>query len=158
MDVTPEELLDRLKAGKVYVPAQAERALANFFHMGNLVALRELSLRQTANRLHRDVEAARHDRAATAPWATTERLLVCVGPSPTSAKIIRSCKRMAAAFGADWLAVAVDTAKESAGLACRPASSSLVICTSRKNWAARRRLSSARTSPIRCSTSPAAAT
>ena len=112
MDVTPEELLDRLKAGKVYVPAQAERALANFFHMGNLVALRELSLRQTANRLHRDVEAARHDRAATAPWATTERLLVCVGPSPTSAKIIRSCKRMAAAFGADWLAVAVDTAKE----------------------------------------------
>jgi two-component system sensor histidine kinase KdpD len=113
VDITPEELTERLKEGKVYIPHQAERALGSFFHKGNLVALRELSLRQVAHRLQRDVEAARHDRAATAPWATTERLLVCVGPSPTSAKIIRSCKRMAAAFGADWLAVAVDTARES---------------------------------------------
>lgn len=112
VDITPEELTERLKEGKVYIPHQAERALGNFFHKGNLVALREMSLRQVASRLQRDVEAARHDRAVTAPWATTERLLVCVGPSPTSAKIIRACKRMAAAFGADWLAVAVDTAKE----------------------------------------------
>jgi two-component system sensor histidine kinase KdpD len=113
IDLTPDELMERLKAGKVYVPRQAERALTNFFHKTNLVALRELSLRQAASRLHRDVEAARHDRAATVPWATSERLLVCVGPSPTSAKIIRACKRMAAAFGAEWLAVAVDTARES---------------------------------------------
>jgi two-component system sensor histidine kinase KdpD len=112
VDVTPEELLDRLKGGKVYLPTQAERALGNFFHKGNLVALRELSLRQTADRLQRDVEAARHDRAATGPWATTERLLVCVGPSPSSTKIIRATKRLAQALGAQWLAVAVDTAKD----------------------------------------------
>jgi two-component system, OmpR family, sensor histidine kinase KdpD len=112
VDVTPEELMERLKAGRVYFPAQAERALNSFFHKGNLVALRELSLRQAANRLQRDVETARHDRAASGPWATTERLLVCVGPSPSSAKIIRATKRLAMALGAEWLAVAVDTARD----------------------------------------------
>jgi two-component system sensor histidine kinase KdpD len=108
IDVTPEELLERLQEGKVYIPPQAERALQHFFQKTNLVALRELSLRQTAMRLQRDVEAARHERAARAPWATTERLLVCVGPSPTSARIVRSTKRLAASLGAEWLAVAVN--------------------------------------------------
>ncbi len=97
------------QAGKVYIPPQAERALQSFFQKSNLVALRELSLRQTATRLQQDVEAARRERAAPGPWATSERLLVCVGPSPTSAKIIRTAKRMAAAFGAEWLAVAVES-------------------------------------------------
>ena len=109
VDLTPEELIERLKEGKVYVPPQAERALSYFFQKANLVALRELSLRQVAQRLSKDVEAARQERAAQAPWATNERLLVCVGPSPTSAKLIRTAKRMAAAFGADWLAVAVES-------------------------------------------------
>jgi two-component system, OmpR family, sensor histidine kinase KdpD len=109
IDVTPEELLDRLRAGKVYQAANAMRALENFFQRGNLVALRELSLRQAADRVRRDVEAARNAKAATAPWATSERLLVCVGPSPTSAKLIRASKRMAAAFHSDWLAVAVES-------------------------------------------------
>ena len=85
IDVTPEELVDRLQAGKVYIPQQAARALQNFFHRGNLVALRELSLRQAANRLQRDVEEARQERSVLAPWLTSERLLVCVGPSPSSA-------------------------------------------------------------------------
>ncbi len=111
IDVTPDELMSRLQTGKVYVPPQAERALQSFFQKGNLIALRELSLRQAAQRLHQEVEAVRQDRAATSPWATSERLLVCVGPSPSSAKIIRTAKRMAAAFGAEWLAVAVDTVK-----------------------------------------------
>jgi two-component system sensor histidine kinase KdpD len=109
VDLTPEELMDRLQAGKVYVPQQAERALRSFFQKSNLVALRELSLRQAAQRLRRDVEAARQERAAPLPWATNERVLVCVGPSPTTAKLLRRAKRMASAFGADWLAVAVDT-------------------------------------------------
>lgn len=109
VDLTPDELTERLKAGKVYVPHQAERALQNFFQKANLVALRELSLRQAAQRLRRDVETARRQKAATAPWATNERLLVCVGPSPTTTKLIRTAKRMAAAFGADWMAVAVTT-------------------------------------------------
>src|SRR5262245_19262971 len=109
IDITPEELIERLKAGKIYMTQQAERALQNFFHKGNLSALRELLLRQAARRLSRDVDAARQERAATAPWDTGERLLVCVGPSPTSAKLIRRAKRMASATGAEWLAVAVDT-------------------------------------------------
>jgi two-component system, OmpR family, sensor histidine kinase KdpD len=108
VDITPEELIDRLKQGKVYVPLQAERALMNYFQKANLVALRELSLRQAAQRLSKDVEAARRQKASHASWATNERLLVCIGPSPSSAKLIRTAKRMAAAFGADWLAVAVE--------------------------------------------------
>jgi two-component system sensor histidine kinase KdpD len=109
IDLTPSELVERLQAGKVYLPKQAERALQNFFQQGNLVALRELSLRQAAHRLQRDVDAARHDRAAAAPWLTTERLLVCVGPSPSNARILRSAKRLATSLGAEWLAVAVNT-------------------------------------------------
>lgn len=109
IDLTPEELIERLQQGKVYLPNQAERALVSFFQKSNLQALRELSLRQAAHRLRRDVEAARLQSSATAPWATNERLLVCVGPSPTTAKLIRAAKRMATALGAEWLAVAVQT-------------------------------------------------
>jgi two-component system sensor histidine kinase KdpD len=112
IDITPAELLERLQEGKVYVPKQAERALQHFFQKTNLVALRELSLRQAAMRLQRDVEAARHERSARAPWATAERVLVCVGPSPTSAQIIRATKRLAVSMGAEWLAVAVNPGVE----------------------------------------------
>jgi two-component system sensor histidine kinase KdpD len=112
VDITPEELMERLREGKIYVPLQAERALHHFFQKGNLLALRELSLRQVAQRLSKDVAAARHEKDAQGPWATSERLLVCVGPSPTSAKLIRTAKRMAAAFGAEWLAVAVEARGE----------------------------------------------
>jgi two-component system sensor histidine kinase KdpD len=109
IDITPDKLMKRLAAGKVYIPAQAERALKNFFQKSNLVALRELSLRQAASRVQRDVEVARQDRSAVAPWLTSERLLVCVGPSPNNARIIRATKRLASSLGAEWLAVAVDT-------------------------------------------------
>lgn len=108
VDLTPEELIDRLRQGKIYIPHQAERALGHFFQRGNLVALRELSLRQVAQRIQKDVESARLERAAHQSWPTNERLLVCVGPSPTSAKLLRTAKRMASAFGAEWLAVAVE--------------------------------------------------
>src|SRR5262249_49219282 len=80
----------------------------HFFQKSNLVALRELSLRQVAQRLSKDVQAAHRAKAAQVPWATGERLLVCIGPSPTSAKLIRTAKRMEAGFGAEWLAVAVE--------------------------------------------------
>ena len=112
VDLTPDELIERLREGRIYVTSQAERALQNFFQKTNLVALRELSLRQTANRLRRDVDAARHGKSTTSSWATGERLLVCVGPSPTTARLIRTAKRMAAAFGSEWLAVAVATRSE----------------------------------------------
>src|SRR5262249_52920877 len=117
IDITPEKLMERLAAGKVYLPTQAERALKNFFQKGNLIALRELSLRQAATHVQRDVEIARHERAAVAPWLTSERLLVCVGPSPTNARIIRATKRLASSLGAEWLAVAVDTGTEGRGSA-----------------------------------------
>ncbi len=107
IDVTPDELLERLKAGKVYIPQQAAHALQNFFQKSNLVALREMTLRQAARRLSRDVDAARREKAGRSPWATNERLLVCIGPSPSSAKLIRTAKRMASAFNAEWLAVEV---------------------------------------------------
>ena len=117
VDITPEELIERLKEGKVYVPHQAERALEHFFQQGNLLALRELSLRQVARRLSKDVAAAGQERAAKVPWATNERLLVCVGPSPTSAKLIRAAKRMASSLDAEWLAVAVQPYGSSAATA-----------------------------------------
>ncbi len=112
IDITPDNLMSRLAAGKVYLPGQAERALKNFFQKGNLVALRELSLRQAASRVKQDVEFARQERAIDAPWLTSERLLVCVGPSPTNVQIIRATKRLASSLGAGWLAVAVDTGIE----------------------------------------------
>lgn len=112
IDITPDKLMERLAAGKVYLAAQAERALKNFFQKSNLVALRELSLRQAASRVQQDVESARLERAVATPWLTSERLLVCVGPSPTSARIIRATKRLARSLGAEWLAVAVESGIE----------------------------------------------
>lgn len=108
VDITPEELLERLKTGKIYLPEQAQRALLSFFQRSHLTALRELSLRQAARRIHTEVETERRQRAAIQPWATADRLLVCVGPSPTTARVIRTAKRMAAALDAPWLAVSVD--------------------------------------------------
>ena len=113
VDLSPEDLLDRLRAGKVYIPEQAQCAVMSFFQKSNLNALRELSLRQVASRIHTEVESDRREKAAAQPWATAERLLVCVGPSPTTAKVIRTAKRMAAALDAPWLAVSVETAEES---------------------------------------------
>ena len=108
IDITPEELLGRLSAGKIYLGEQARRAIDKFFQRGNLVALRELSMRQAARLVHSDVESARSRQSAKEPWATNERLLVCVGPSPTTARVIRTAKRMAAALDAPWMAVAVE--------------------------------------------------
>lgn len=117
VDISPEELLERLREGKVYVPSQAERALEHFFQKPNLTALRELSLRQTARLVHSEVESARRQQAATAPWATADRLLVCVGPSPTTQRVIRTAKQMAVALDAAWMAVCV----EKTGIAANPA-------------------------------------
>ena len=122
VDLPPDELLGRLRAGKVYVPEQAERAIQSFFQQANLVALRELSLRQAAERIHAEVESARRRSAADRPWATTDRLLVCVGPSPTTARVIRTAKRMAAALDAPWMAVCV----EQPGIANNPSAAQQV--------------------------------
>ena len=92
--------------GKVYVPAQAERAMEHFFRVPNLIALRELALRRTADRVNAQVQSTRQDQAGgTQIWPTTERLLVCVGPSPSSARLIRAARRLATGLRAEWIAV-----------------------------------------------------
>lgn len=108
IDITPEDLLERLRAGKVYLAPQAERALQNFFRRENLVALREMALRRAAERVHADVQSARQGLGTGAVWATRECLLVCVGPSPSSAKVIRAAKRLSNSLHAELVAVHVE--------------------------------------------------
>jgi two-component system sensor histidine kinase KdpD len=111
IDLTPEQLLQRLQEGKVYVTAQAQRAIQSFFQRANLVALRELSLRRSADRIHADVQSERGLHPNRPTWPTTERLLVCVSPSPHSVKLIRSAKRMASSLQAEWIVASVETPK-----------------------------------------------
>ncbi|MDB5337179.1 MAG: Osmosensitive channel His kinase sensor [Planctomycetaceae bacterium] len=111
IDLTPEELVERLREGKIYLTAQAERALRHFFQRANLTVLRELALRQSADRIHADVQSERQTQRTGRTWPTHERLVVCVGPSPTSAKVIRSAKRMAMGLRAEWIAVTVETSQ-----------------------------------------------
>jgi two-component system sensor histidine kinase KdpD len=109
VDISQDELLERLRQGKVYIPAQAQRAVQNFFKKPNLIALRELTLRRTADRINRQTQTATSDSKTAKSRPTTERLLVCVGPSPTSAAVIRSAKRFALSMRAEWIAVSVET-------------------------------------------------
>ncbi len=109
VDITPDELLQRLKDGKVYVPAQAERATQSFFKKGNLLALRELALRRTTERV--DAQNLEWRRAHGVPdvWGTRERILVCVGPGPSAANVVRAAYRLATRLRAPWMAVVVET-------------------------------------------------
>jgi two-component system sensor histidine kinase KdpD len=109
VDLPPQELLERFREGKVYVPEQAQRAADRFFRKANLIALRELAMRRVADRVSHEVQSARLGHTRTQTWPTTERLLVCVGPSPTSAKVIRTAKRMASAMHAQWIAIHTET-------------------------------------------------
>lgn len=111
VDLSPDEMLMRLRAGKVYIPHQAERAAKNFFRKGNLMALRELALRRTADRVDADMRDYRTDQSISGVWQARERLLVCVGPGSSAAKVVRSAARLAANLKADWLAVYVETPK-----------------------------------------------
>src|SRR5258706_1368207 len=96
VDLPPDELLQRLKEGKVYLPQQAERAAQNFFRKGNLLALRELALRRTADRVDEEMQSYRHRSTVARVWPTREALLACVGPGGHGEKIVRSCARLAA--------------------------------------------------------------
>lgn len=109
VDLTPDDLLKRLREGKVYVPQQAQTAAQNFFRSGNLFALRELALRVVADRVNTEVLVYRQGQSIEVTWPTTGRLLVCVGPSPTSARLVRAVKRMTAAQHAHWIAAYVET-------------------------------------------------
>ncbi|HYO95885.1 MAG TPA: sensor histidine kinase KdpD [Polyangiaceae bacterium] len=108
VDLPPDDLLERLRDGKVYVPAQAQRAIENFFRKGNLIALRELALRFTAERVDAQMLAYRRSQGIEQTWATSEQLLVAVSPSPYSPRLVRAARRMAAALHARWFAVYVE--------------------------------------------------
>ena len=111
IDLPPDELLERLAEGKVYVPEKARQAAQNFFREGNLIALRQLALRATAERVDAAMREYRERHAISATWAANERILVCVGPDPLSTRLVRSAARMASALHAEWLAVYVETPK-----------------------------------------------
>ena len=82
VDLPPDELLQRLKEGKVYLPQQAERAIQNFFRKGNLIALRELALRRTADRVDEEMQQYRHDQAVSSVWKARESILPASVPVP----------------------------------------------------------------------------
>jgi two-component system, OmpR family, sensor histidine kinase KdpD len=108
IDLPPEELIQRLHEGKVYVPDRARQALEHYFRPGNLNALRELALRRTADRVDDQMQSYMQAQAIPGPWPTTERIMVCVSPSPLSARLVRAAKRRADRRNAPWLAVYVE--------------------------------------------------
>ena len=109
IDLPIEDLLERLKEGKVYLPSQAEKAGKHFFRPGNLIALRELALRVTAQSVDAQMRRYRAEHGIDKTWAAGERILVCVSPSPASARLVRGARRMAVSLHADWIAAFVET-------------------------------------------------
>src|SRR6266478_1422312 len=109
VDLTPDDLIERLKEGKVYVPKQAERALEHFFSPANLTALRELALRRTAERVDEQLLTEMQARAIPGPWAAGERILVCISEDPRAAGLVRYAKRLADRLHGPWTALYVET-------------------------------------------------
>jgi two-component system, OmpR family, sensor histidine kinase KdpD len=112
IDITPDNLLKRFSEGKVYIPRNAALAAENFFRRGNIHALREMALRLTAERVDMDMLDYMRTKNIIGTWKTTEKLMVAVGPGPTSEKLIRWTRRMAFTLGAQWFAVSIDPGKK----------------------------------------------
>jgi two-component system sensor histidine kinase KdpD len=109
VDLPPDDLLLRLKEGKVYLPQQAERAVRNFFRKGNLIALRELALRRTADRVDHEMLQYRRNLQAAPVWQTRESILLCIGPDEGAEKLVRTTARLAAQLGVPWHCIYVET-------------------------------------------------
>ena len=109
VDLPPDDLLVRLKEGKVYLPDQARHAREHFFRKGNLLALRELALRHTAESVDAQMRRYMASEGIRKTWAAGDRLLVCVSPGELSERLIRGTRRMAGALGAPWLALYVES-------------------------------------------------
>jgi len=109
VDLPTEDLLKRLAEGKVYLPDQAARAVAQFFRKGNLTALRELALRRTAEHVDAAVQDYRRDHAIEATWPVTDRILVCIRPNPDSGRLVRAARRLATRLRAPWIAAWVES-------------------------------------------------
>ena len=108
IDIEPEDLIERMKEGKIYGPVQAERALENFFRREKLVALREIALRRSADRVNRIAEEERNILGNTG-YHTGEHILACISAAPSSAKVIRTAARLSYAFHAQFTALYVET-------------------------------------------------
>jgi two-component system sensor histidine kinase KdpD len=109
VDVTPDELMARLKAGKVYLPQQAERAAQNFFRKGNLIALREIALRRTAEHVEDDVRSYRVEKSIAPVWNTEGAILACIGPREGAEQTVRTAARLAGQLNVRWHAAYVET-------------------------------------------------
>ena len=112
VDLPAEDLRRRLKEGKVYVPEQAAEAAEHFFREGNLIALRELALRHTAERVDAKMQRYRREHAIDTVWPVTEHVMVCIGPSPAGARLVRAGHRLAAQLAAPWVVAYVETAAQ----------------------------------------------
>lgn len=112
VDLPPDELLQRLREGKVYLPEEAERARDHFFRPGNLIALRELALRKTADRVDDQMQRYRREHAVRDTWPAKERVLVCLGPSPYGQRLVRAARLLATQLRAEWIAVSVETPRQ----------------------------------------------
>ena len=112
VDLPPDELLTRLREGRVYIPNQAARAIEMFFRKGNLTALREMSLRRAAERVDGQMRAYMQTRGIPGPWPAGERLLVCISPHPLAEKLVRTTRRLADQLNAEWYAAYVELASK----------------------------------------------
>ena len=108
IDIAPDDLLRRLREGRIYLPQHAERALKSFFTAGNLTALRELALRRTAQRVDDQLLTHMQAHAISGPWAAGERVVVCVSEDPRSAGLVRYAKRLADRLRAPWVALSIE--------------------------------------------------
>ncbi|EMB4692269.1 two-component system sensor histidine kinase KdpD [Citrobacter farmeri] len=109
VDLPPDDLRQRLKEGKVYIAGQAERAIEHFFRKGNLIALRELALRRTADRVDDQMRAWRGRPGEEKVWHTRDAILLCIGHNTGSEKLVRTAARLASRLGSVWHAVYVET-------------------------------------------------
>lgn len=108
VDLPPDELLQRLREGKVYIPEQAARSIQQFFRKGNLTALRELTMRRAADRVDEQMRDYMQTRAIRGPWQAGERLLVCVSPGPLGERLVRNGRRLADELNAEWFVLYVE--------------------------------------------------
>ncbi|MCS3432090.1 two-component system sensor histidine kinase KdpD [Klebsiella sp. BIGb0407] len=111
VDLPPDDLRQRLHEGKVYLSGQAERAIEHFFRKGNLIALRELALRRTADRVDEQMRAWRETQGQEKVWHTRDAILLCIGHNAGNEKLVRTAARLAAKLGSAWYAIYVETPK-----------------------------------------------
>ncbi len=112
VDLPPDELIQRLHEGKVYMPDVAAVALERFFRKGNLSALREMTLRRAAGRVDEQMLAYMQTRSIPGPWPAGERLLVCISTGSLGERLVRSARRLADDLDAEWIAIHVETGED----------------------------------------------